>query len=253
MTSLVHAIIIEDEKPAARRLQRLLEGLGVSVTAVLHAVEEAKDWFSHHPHPELIFLDIQLGDGLSFEIFEAHEVKSAIIFTTAYDEYTLKAFKLNSIDYLLKPVVLTELKAAVEKFLKHRNTFDLSRLKIWLEENEWKRKPYKHRFAVKLGTQLRLFTTDGIDCFFSKNKGTYLHTDENRSYLLDTSLEKLESTLDPRIFFRINRQFIIHIEAITGMTKYTSTRLKIKLRNYNDQPLVVSRKKVSAFMNWLER
>ncbi|MFT5761819.1 MAG: two-component system response regulator LytT, partial [Polaribacter sp.] len=172
----MNVIIIEDEKPAARRLSRMLEELGIKASKMLHSVEESIEWFKNNEHPDLIFLDIQLSDGLSFEIFEHVTITSAIIFTTAYDEYALKAFKLNSIDYLLKPIDEDELKVAVEKYKSHHvqqtdvqlNFEDIKKLLV----NPIDRK-YRKRFTIKVGQHLKIVSTEDVECFFSENKATY--------------------------------------------------------------------------------
>ncbi|GAA4269647.1 LytR/AlgR family response regulator transcription factor [Hyunsoonleella aestuarii] len=251
----MNVIIIEDEKPSARRLQRMLESLEMKTQVMLHSVEESIQWFQNNEHPDLIFLDIQLSDGLSFEIFEAIEIKSAVIFTTAYDEYALQAFKLNSIDYLLKPIDKEELDVAVKKYKdrlpkNHAVTLDFNEIKKLLV-NPIDRE-YKKRFSVKVGQHLKLINIDDIECFYSENKGTYLHTNEGRNYLLDTTLELLEDELEPQNFFRINRKFFVNINAIKDMVSYTNSRLQIKLNSYNDQDVIVARERVKDFKNWLE-
>jgi two-component system response regulator LytT len=247
-------IIIEDEKPAARLLQRKLEKLNVQVGVMLHSVEEAIDWFSKNEHPDLIFLDIQLSDGLSFEIFEKVEIKSAIIFTTAYDEYALRAFKLNSIDYLLKPIDEDDLEIAVTKFkerLPKKETLQLDFEQIKRMLSNPFEKNFKKRFTVKIGQHLKVISTDEIECFFSENKGTYLHTNDNRNYLIETTLELLEQELDPKDFFRVSRKFIIPLNAIKEIVLYSNSRLKVILPSYKDDEVVVSREKVSDFKEWL--
>ena len=234
-------IIIEDEKPAARLLQRKLEKLNVKVGVMLHSVAEAIDWFSNNEHPDLIFLDIQLSDGLSFEIFDKIEIKSAVIFTTAYDEYALRAFKLNSIDYLLKPIDEDDLEVAVSKFKvrlpKKENemqnlSFDFEQIKRMLS-NPFE-KNHKKRFTVKIGQHLKVISTDEIECFFSENKGTYIHTYENRDYLIDSTLEILEQEIDKKDFFRVSRKFIVPLKAIKEIQVYTNSRLKVILPSYKD-------------------
>ncbi|WP_055437576.1 LytR/AlgR family response regulator transcription factor [Lacinutrix algicola] len=251
----MNVIIIEDEKPSARRLQRMLKVLDIEAETMLHSVEESIEWFQNNEHPDLIFLDIQLSDGLSFEIFDAIEITSAIIFTTAYDEYALQAFKLNSIDYLLKPIDDEELETAVLKFKtripkKQSVTLDFNEIKKLLI-NPIERE-YKKRFSVKVGQHLKLVNIDDIECFYSENKGTYLHTSEGRNYLLDTTLDNLENELAPEHFFRINRKFFVNIHAIKDMVSYTNSRLQIKLNNYNAQEVIVARERVKDFKNWLE-
>ncbi len=248
-------IIIEDEKPSARRLQRMLDKLNIEAETMLHSVEESIEWFQNNEHPDLIFLDIQLSDGLSFEIFETIKIKSAIIFTTAYDEYALQAFKLNSIDYLLKPIDTEDLKTAVEKYQENNPknqavTLDFSDIKKLLV-NPLDRE-YKKRFSIKVGQHLKLINVDEIECFYSENKGTYLHTTEGRNYLLDKTLDQLEDELEPRTFFRINRKFYVNINAIKDMVSYTNSRLQIKLNSYNEQDVIVARERVKDFKVWLE-
>ncbi len=248
-------LIIEDEKPSARRLQRMLDKLGVTVNKMLHSVEESVNWFENNEHPDLIFLDIQLSDGLSFEIFDTIEIKSSIIFTTAFDEYALQAFKLNSIDYLLKPIDEDELQVAVEKYkdLKPQshnvqlNFDDIKKLLANPLERE-----YKMRFTTKIGQHLKMISVDEIECFYSENKGTYAHTTSGRDYLLDTTLEQLEQELSPKLFFRISRKYYININAIKDIISYTNSRLELKLNSYSNQEVIVARERVKDFKLWLE-
>ncbi|MET3025506.1 LytTR family DNA-binding domain-containing protein [Flavobacterium sp. UW10123] len=250
-------LIIEDEKPAARLLQRKLEKLDVTVETMLHSVEESVQWFENNPHPDLIFLDIQLSDGLSFEIFEKIDIKSAIIFTTAYDEYALKAFKLNSIDYLLKPIDEDDLETAVSKFKSRlpkaaessNRQLDFEQIRQMLS-NPFE-KTYKKRFTVKIGQHLKVITTEEIECFFSENKGTYIHTYDNRDYLIDSTLEILEQELDKKDFFRVSRKFIVPLKAIKEIQVYTNSRLKVILPSYKEDEVIVSREKVQDFKAWL--
>lgn len=251
-------LIIEDEKPAARLLQRKLEKLDVTVETMLHSVEESVHWFESNPHPDLIFLDIQLSDGLSFEIFEKIDIKSAIIFTTAYDEYALKAFKLNSIDYLLKPIDEDDLETAVSKYKSRlpKVAAESSNMQLDFEQirqmlsNPFE-KTYKKRFTVKIGQHLKVITTEEIECFFSENKGTYIHTYDNRDYLIDSTLEILEQELDKKDFFRVSRKFIVPLKAIKEIQVYTNSRLKVILPSYKDDEVIVSREKVQDFKGWL--
>ncbi|PWB26970.1 LytR/AlgR family response regulator transcription factor [Flavobacterium sp. HTF] len=251
-------LIIEDEKPAARLLQRKLEKLNIAVATMLHSVEESIDWFSNNEHPDLIFLDIQLSDGLSFEIFEKIDIKSAIIFTTAYDEYALKAFKLNSIDYLLKPIDEDDLDVAVTKFKSRLPKPESANSNLQLDFEQIRKmlsnpfeKNYKKRFTVKIGQHLKVITTDEIECFFSENKGTYIHTFDNRNYLIDSTLEILEQELDNKDFFRVSRKFIIPLQAIKEIQVYTNSRLKVILPSYKEDEVIVSREKVQDFKTWL--
>ncbi|MBG6061492.1 DNA-binding LytR/AlgR family response regulator [Flavobacterium sp. CG_9.1] len=251
-------IIIEDEKPAARLLQRKLEKLNIQVGVMLHSVEEALEWFSKNEHPDLIFLDIQLSDGLSFEIFEKVAIKSAVIFTTAYDEYALRAFKLNSIDYLLKPIDEDDLEIAVAKFKSLLPKQELQSQNLGIDFEQIKRmltnpfeKNYKKRFTVKIGQHLKVISIEEIECFFSENKGTYLHTFDNRNYLIECTLELLEQELDPADFFRISRKFIIPLKAIKEIVVYSNSRLKVILPSYKEEEVIVSREKASDFKTWI--
>ncbi|MFV8226061.1 LytR/AlgR family response regulator transcription factor [Christiangramia aquimixticola] len=246
-------IIIEDEKPAARRLERMISKLGLKVDVLLHSVVSSVDWLNANPHPDLIFLDIQLSDGISFEIFEHVETRSAIIFTTAYDEYALQAFKLNSIDYLLKPIDEEELEAAVKKYRDNQpldEGLNMEALRsILISQNQ--NRSYKTRFTAQVGQHLKLIETGDIACFYSENKATFIHCNNNRNYPLDIPLEQLEGELDPSKFFRINRKCILNIRAIKDILSYTNSRLEVKLENFSEFQLIVSRERVKDFKNWL--
>ena len=249
----MRVVIIEDEKPAARRLNRMLNTFGIVPIAMLHSVEEAVNWFYTNEHPELLFLDIQLSDGLSFEIFEEIELKSAIIFTTAYDEYALKAFKLNSVDYLLKPIDSDELKNAINKYEEihkssNRLEFNIQQLQDLIHPNQQK---FKKRFTVKIGQHLKMIAVDTIECFYSENKATYLHTSTNRDYLIDETLDGLVQKLQPETFFRVNRKFFVNINSIKDIIAYTNSRLKLLLNSYTGTEIIVSRERVKDFKDWL--
>ncbi len=251
----MNILIIEDEKPSARRLQRMLNKHGMNANEMLHSVTESVEWFKNNPHPDLIFLDIQLSDGLSFEIFDEVEVRSAIIFTTAFYEYALQAFKLNSIDYLLKPIDEEELERALDKYRDLKpsvqdlklNFDDIKKLLANPVERE-----YKKRFTTKIGQHIKMIPVDEIECFYSENKGTYAHTVDGRDYLLDTTLEQLEDELQPAVFFRISRKFFINVNAIKDIISYTNSRLQLKLNSYNEHEVIVARERVKDFKLWLE-
>lgn len=247
-------IIIEDEKPAARLLQRKLEKIGLHVMTMLHSVEESILWFQENEHPDLIFLDIQLSDGLSFEIFEAVTINSAVIFTTAYDEYALRAFKLNSIDYLLKPIDEDDLQIAVEKFKARSQSISNVSLDFELIKKMLINpidRIFKKRFTIKMGQQIKMISVDEIECFFSENKGTYLHTFDNRNYLIDNTLEQLETELNPEMFFRVSRKFIVGMKGIKEIQLHSNSRLKIIPTTYNEDEVIVARERVNEFKDWL--
>ncbi|WP_288984512.1 LytTR family DNA-binding domain-containing protein [uncultured Flavobacterium sp.] len=249
----MNILIIEDEKPAARLLQRKVEKLGLQANTMLHSVEESIAWFQNNAHPDLIFLDIQLSDGLSFEIFEQIDIKSAVIFTTAYDEYALRAFKLNSIDYLLKPIDEEDLEIAVNKFKARTQSqnflLDFEAIKRMLVNPA--EKEYKKRFSVKIGQQLKVISIEEVECFYSENKGTYIHTLDNRDYLIDSTLEVLEADINPKEFYRVSRKFIVPLKAVKEIQVYLNSRLKIILPTYKDDEVIVARERVSDFKEWI--
>lgn len=199
-------------------------------------------------------MDIQLSDGLSFEIFEAVDIRSSVIFTTAFDEYVLQAFKLNSIDYLLKPIDDEELEIAVKKYVafrpeKQKMSLDFEDIKKFLL-NPLERE-YKKRFTVSVGQHLKIIKAEEIECFYSENKGTYAATIDGRNYLLDLTLENLESELQPKTFFRVSRKFHINISHIKDIFSCTNSRLEINLNHFKEQEIIVSRERVEYFKFWL--
>ncbi len=241
-------VIIEDEKPAARRLQRMLAKENILVSTMLHSVAEAVAWFKQHSPPDLIFADIQLSDGTSFDIFEQVPVQSAIIFTTAYDQYAIRAFKLNSIDYLLKPIKQDDLHFALNKYYNNKNKkVDIQQLISSLKND----KTYKKRFGVQYGAHLQSIPVEEIAYFYSQDKTTWLVTDSGEEFMYDQSLEKVEKQLNPEDFFRINRQFILSSKAIKDIVQYTNSRLKIILQPNAQTDVIVARERVKNFKNWL--
>ncbi len=250
---MLKTIIIEDEKPAARRLERLLERNEIKCLVKLHSVAESIKWFENNAQPDLIFLDIQLSDGLSFEIFEQVKVTSAIIFTTAYDEYALKAFKLNSIDYLLKPIDSDELAVAIQKFeTLHPQTSNFSmnidNLKALLNVETT---TYKQHFTTQIGQHLKMIKTSDIECFFSEDKATFVYTISGKTYVLDNPLEKISLQVNPKEFYRVNRKFIVNLNTINDIISYTNSRLQIKLKSFKEYDIIVSREKVKDFKEWI--
>ena len=255
---MIKTIIIEDEKPAARRLKRLVEENGLEVVEMLHSVSQSIIWFKQNPAPDLIFLDIQLSDGLSFEIFEKVKIHKPIIFTTAYDSYMLKAFKMNSLDYLLKPIDSDELKYSIKKFqnqshlIENREDFLFSEIKK-LKELLFQNKAYKERFTVYIGSTIKLIEATDIECFRSVEKATFAITKHGKEYLLDGSLDALFEQLNPKFFFKINRKYIINLDSIKEIVAFTNNRLQIKLIFFNEETLIVSREKVKYFKEWLNQ
>ncbi|WBV59308.1 LytTR family DNA-binding domain-containing protein [Chryseobacterium camelliae] len=245
---MIKTVIIEDEKPASRKLERMLsEFPDIEVVEKIESVEEGVLWFSENEHPQLIFSDIVLGDGLSFDIFEKVPTKGFIIYTTAFDQYTLKAFKLNSIDYLLKPILDEDLAGAIEKyksFIPSDSSVNSQEIKQLIK----KEKTMLSRVLVKIGYNLKIVQTHEISCFFSENKIVYLQTQE-RAFPSDFTLDELEDILDDKKFFRTNRQFIINSDYIKNI--HTSPSYKVELEFQPQEEITVSRDRVKDFKDWL--
>jgi len=249
-------LIIEDEAPAFRRLQKILEEVDptIEIVEVIDTVEDSVRWLRNHTAPELIFMDIQLSDGISFEIFEQAKITSPVIFTTAFDEYMLRAFKVNSIDYLLKPIKKDDLAHSLRKYAGMKETFsangsgDLNELirNIHLSDRK-----YKTRFLVKKGEQLLSVQSDDIAFFFARNGIIHLQTREGKVYLVDFTLDELEKQLDPDYFYRANRQFILHFSAIKTVHKWYKSKLLIEPLQSVDEKIIVSAERASAFKQWL--
>ena len=249
----MNVVVIEDEQAASRRLIRMLEKQDLIVLASLSSVETAIEWFKNNSHPELIFLDIQLSDGLSFSIFESVHINSAIIFTTAFDAYALQAFKLNSIDYLLKPIDEDELKTSVAKYQNiHQESslqnFDFEDIKKMLYRDK---EVYKNRYTAQVGSHIKILAVSEIVCFYSENKGTYALMESGRSFLMEQTIESLVKELDPKAFFRISRKCIIQIAHISDIVAFFNARLKIEIKPEIDIDLVVSRERVKDFKLWI--
>jgi len=252
---MIKTVIIEDEEPAALRLLNLLQKLEpeISVVAVIDTVESAVKWFNNNSDPDLILLDIQLGDGISFDIFSKVNVDSYIIFTTAYDEYAVKAFELNSIDYLLKPVSEEKLEKSLAKFNKFRGqtrNFNFDKL---LETIEKKEARFKKRFVISVAGKLKVVETESIAIFYSKDKNTFLMSSDKRCFPIDFSLDQIESLLNPESFFRVNRQCIVQYKHIDRIDLLSKSRIKITTNPLFEEEILVSSARTSEFRNWLER
>ncbi len=247
---MIRTVIIEDEKPAARKLERLLSRFpDLQLVGTLNSVEEGVQWFTENSHPDLIFSDIVLGDGLSFDIFEQVPSKSFIIYTTAFDQFTLKAFKLNSIDYLLKPVMEEDLQKAIDKyksFLPTESNHNLKEIKSLIKEEKQK----LTRILVKIGYNLKIVQTDEVSFFYSENKIVYLQTKE-RTFPTDFTLDELQEILDEKCFFRVNRQFIINSNYIKNI--HTSPYYKVEMEFQPKEEITVSRDRVKIFKDWLSK
>ncbi len=247
-------LIIEDEQLNTNRLVRLLQQLKPDWTILqpLETVASAVNWLANNPMPDLLLMDIRLSDGLSFEILETVEVNAPIIFTTAYDEYAIKAFKFNSIDYLLKPIDSDELKQALEKVDRLENSttpLPLDSLKDLFAVKE-----YRNRFLLPFRDGYRTLLVSEIAFLYTENRITYAQLcNDNQSVVLPQTLEELEQQLDPKQFFRANRQYIIHIDSIQHIFNHFNGKLKVELKRFPETEILISREKASVFKQWLDR
>jgi two-component system LytT family response regulator len=244
-------LIVEDEERAAKRLEKIIKELDASieVLAQLDSVESVVEWFVTNDAPELVFMDIHLADGSAFEIFNQIKISQPIIFTTAYDEYAIQAFKVNAIDYLLKPIKKEEIKIALEKFKSSQtqNIFNYQDLAKLLHKGETKK---LKRFLIRVGQTLKTVEVNNVAYFYTEDKITFLISNEGKRYPIDYSLEKLEDELDKEIFFRINRQFIVRVSAITKMVTVSKSRVKLYLEPSSSET-IVSTERSGKFKRWL--
>ncbi len=250
-------LVIEDEKLAAERLVSLITDIEptAQVLKSIESIKAAVKWFNANPHPDLIFMDVQLADGLSFEIFEKVNVDVPVIFTTAYNEYALRAFKVNSIDYLLKPIDKEELRSSINKYLKlNRNVSQNVALQPQLLKQvmEIIRNPHKSRFVVRIGEHIKTIAIEDVAFFYSSEKSSFIRSISGRDYAIDYSLEQLEAELDPRKFFRVSRQFIVAMATIKDIIAYSGNRLQLNVMGGDQEEILVSREKVTDFKKWLD-
>jgi two-component system, LytTR family, response regulator LytT len=249
-------LIIEDEEPAFRRLQKMLKELEPDHTLLdqIVSVSSAVKWFKENDAPDLIISDIQLSDGISFEIFKQVDIKCPVIFTTAYDQYAIEAFKVNSIDYLLKPVKKEELEKAVTKFKNltpaaaPAPAIDINKL---LQSLQPAGTDYKKRFVVRYGEHIKTIDIEEVVYFYTEDKATFLCTKDARRFVVDFNMDSLDSMLDPKVFFRINRQYIISIHSIAEMFAYSKSRVLIKLNPPAKHETIVSTERSADFKLWL--
>jgi DNA-binding LytR/AlgR family response regulator len=252
-------LIVEDEQFAALRLEQLIKGIlpdGITLELV-SSVAAAVNWLQNHAAPDLLFLDVHLGDGLSFEIMDQIKVTAPVIFTTAYDQYAIKAFKLNSIDYLLKPIDETELKNAIKKFQELSKAqapeVSIPDYSQWMQVMQQLQKPtYKDRFTAKIGPRIKIVQQQEILYFYSFQKGTFIRTTDGRNYLIENTLEWVEQVVDPSAFFRINRKYVISMAHIAEIITESSSRLKLKMPHQEEDDLIVARERVKEFREWIE-
>jgi DNA-binding LytR/AlgR family response regulator len=255
MQIMTKVLIIEDERLAAEKLERMVakQRPDWMVLGPVETVEYAVKWLDSNPTPDLILMDIQLADGISFEIFEQVEVKSPVIFTTAFDEYAIRAFKVNSIDYLLKPIDPDSLEAALKKFERISSSM-IPDNKVIEQTFRQIAQTSKTRFLVKVGVNYHSILTRDIEMFFIRERSVFIHTFQGKTFDVDYSLEQLQQLVDPDLFFRINRNVMVNIEAVSKLVTYSSSRLKLVVQSgFNADELIVSRDKVSDFKRWMDR
>lgn len=250
----MNILIIEDEGHAAKRLLQLSKAHFPEATfhGHLDSIRSSVKWLETNPAPDLIFCDIQLADGVSFKIFEEISVSSPVIFTTAFDQFAIQAFKVNAIDYLLKPLDPEALAKAVDKFKRQqiKPSLDLNLLKDLIGANE---KNYKSRFLVRFGEKIQSIPTEEVAFFFSEERVTFLQTNSGKKYVIDYTLEQTEGMVDPKKFFRLNRKFLATLSSISDIITYSNSRLKVILSKCDNQDILISREKVSDFKRWLDQ
>ncbi len=248
-------LIIEDEAPAVRKLRGLLNNqeIDIEILADIDTVEEAVEWLSNNPSPDVIFSDIQLADGVSFEIYSKIPPKCPIIFTTAYDEYALKAFELNSLDYLLKPYTEEQFNRAFQKIkTASPNTNELDKIKAVLTQLNIKSNQYKERFLVSKAGVLLPIKVDDVAYFYTEDKTINLVTKTKERYFISSSLDELELLLNPNNFYRVNRQYIVNANAIVKIENFFNGKLVIQLNPTAPHEVVVSRARATSFKNWMD-
>ncbi len=251
-------VIIEDEPFAQFELKRLLDlcDIEVEVMGWLDSIEESVQWFREHDAPELIFMDIQLADGASFEIFKRVEITAPVIFTTAYDEYAIQAFKVNSVDYLLKPIELADLQASLRKYESLKQQYRQEQIAFTQAQIERllvaRHSPYKTRFVSKLGDHLKSISIEEVAYFYADDKLVFLVTTDNKELPIDSTLNDVAEKVDPEQFYRINRTYLTRITAITQVVKQFDGRLKVALTPPAKEQIFVSRQKSAEFRQWLD-
>ncbi len=250
-------LIVEDEDAAARRIVALLNEIEPSaeICSITDSIKSTLKWLQHNNHPDLALFDIHLADGSSFRIFEEGNISFPVIFTTAYDKYALDAFKVNSIDYLLKPIKKRELAFSINKFneTKSHDVYSKAFIQSILEKISKQEPQYKERFVVNYADKIRIINCSEIAGFYTLQKSVFLLSFENKSFAVDYTLEQLEKELNPREFFRVNRRYILNIKSIKDMYRWSKSRIKIKTEPEVNEEIVVSSERASAFKAWLNQ
>ena len=248
----MNIVIIEDEQLAAEKLERYLlkYNAEIKILIVLTSIYEAVNWFQNNSNYDVVFMDIQLTDGLSFEVFNQTKINKPVIFATAFDEYAIDAFKVNSIDYVLKPITFTDILQAMNKLKSMPTIFSAE--KVSNIDEIVKTKKEKDRFLVRLGNHIHSIKTAEIALFFAEGRTVYLVTKEHKKFIIDFKLEEIEQIIKSALFFRVNRSFIININEIKDVIVYSNSRLKITPKVKLEKEIIVSREKVNTFKTWLE-
>lgn len=248
-------LIVEDEDLAVKRLQKSLLTIekDIEIAGITDSVKDTVEWLQTHPAPDLIMMDIELADGQSFSIFNLTEVTSPVIFTTSYDEYALRAFKVNSIDYLLKPVQEEDLKAAFNKYYSLKGDHTVKDIHHLVDELKQQLSPrdYRKRFLVKNGQRLQSIDVTEISYFYSDGRLIFFKTHDNKKLVVDYTMDELETMLNPDQFFRVSRSFMLSISSISKIDDYFGNRLALQLKPEIDKEVLVSREKVTAFKKWM--
>jgi DNA-binding LytR/AlgR family response regulator len=247
-------VILEDEKLSAEHLQTMLKRVepSIEVLQVFDSVKKSVEYFKKNQEADLLFVDIHLADGISFELFSKVKIEVPIIFTTAYDEYAIKAFKLNSVDYLLKPIDIEELKVAIEKFKKGIQTKQSMIAEDISALIQNVHKQYKNRFMVKIGDTISSLKTEDINYFLSEDGLVLAITSQNKKYPIDYTLDQLEEIVSPELFFRINRKVLVNINSVQKASAYFNSRLKLTILGLSEEDAIVSRERVADFKKWLD-
>ncbi|MFP4470467.1 MAG: LytR/AlgR family response regulator transcription factor [Bacteroidales bacterium] len=248
-------LIIEDEPRAARRLQQLIKGIApeTEILGSYDSIRETVAYLAYEPEIDLIFADIQLSDGLSFEIFNKSDVSCPVIFTTAYDQYAIEAFNTNGIDYLLKPIQEKRLRQAIKKLEKFSMKPELDKIMQMIGGYAPAGTKYKNRFMIRVGDRIKSVSTENIRAIYSMDKGTFILTNDNRNYAADYTLDQMETMLDPANFFRISRKYIVSLQACSEIYAWSNSRLKLEIEGLADHEVIVSRDRVSGFKDWLDK
>ncbi|SFW26700.1 LytR/AlgR family response regulator transcription factor [Chitinophaga sancti] len=252
----MQVVIIEDERPNSTRLKKMLAELDteLEVLATLETIADSVAWFRQHPHPDVVLMDVRIADGLSFDIFPQVQLQCPVVFITAYDEYAVRAFKVNSLDYLLKPVEKEDLGVALEKVRSKKMLQDTGELvKQLLGVLQRRQNTYRTRFVIPVRDELKTVLSANIDFIYYSITGTHLVLKDREQLQVNMSMDELEEQLDPDVFFRVNRQHIVHIDSIQVIKQYAVSKLRVVLKQDTEREIIISKEKAPLFRQWLDR